>query len=142
MHPHTRTQSQHRCLMEHKTPAGRRLGLPAPSIQQDHIPDRQKQKLHGAVSTSDGAIPKLATSDSVYSGTPTPSCRIFITWLLCTLLKCEDQMSLLKLSVTLQYHYRRPRKVHELHVRCAIKGFCWVADVKEGHMDALQRKTA
>lgn len=39
----------------------------APSIQWDHILDRWKQKLHGTVSTSDGANPNLATSDTMYS---------------------------------------------------------------------------
>lgn len=73
-HSHTvpRTQSQHHCSMEHKTPVGCWPGFPAPFIQCDHVLDRRKQKLHGTVSTSDGANPNLATSDATYSRTGFP----------------------------------------------------------------------
>jgi len=55
--------------MEHKTPAGRRPGSAAPLSLQRHrgVLDRRKQKLSGAVSTSDGANPNLAALAAAYS---------------------------------------------------------------------------
>ncbi len=98
-HSHTHTlsctQSQHHCSMKHKTPVGCWPGFPAPSIQCDHVLDRRKQKLRGAVSTSDGANPNLATLDTTYSRTLTWGFQLFIMCLQCALIK-YDQMSFLK----------------------------------------------
>lgn len=97
----SRTPSQHHCSMKHKTPVGCWPGFPAPSIQCDHVLDRRKQKLHGTVSTSDGANPNLATSDAAYSRNQT--CGFLPLFLFClqaALIK-YDPMSFLSFTISL-----------------------------------------